>query len=114
MKTKLWIAALCLLAAFFFVLPARNARAESPTDAVKRTAKMIREAVAQYTAGDHTPLDEPVTYRMLWLGYTRVYYDQLDFRMTEADREYLRAVRNNFILYVENITNHCLKVEIDL
>ena len=34
--------------------------------------------------------------------------------MTEADREYLRAVRNNFILYVENITNHCLKVEIDL
>ncbi|MCR4586313.1 MAG: hypothetical protein K5686_11395 [Lachnospiraceae bacterium] len=38
----------------------------------------------------------PVKYNVLWLGFTHVTYNDLDFRMTDFDREYLEAVALNY------------------
>ena len=78
------------------------------------TDSMIAEAVAQYNEEDYTPLDEPVEYYVLWLGFTHVTYDDLDFRMTDFDREYLEAVALNFEKSVESMTNNNLDITVDL
>ena len=56
------------------------------------------KAKAQYDNEDYTNLAEPVKYNILWLGYTHVTYGDLDFQMTDFDRDYLQAVTKNFEL----------------
>ena len=70
------------------------------------TEQMIKEAVEQFEKEDHTRLSEPVQYHVLWLGFTHVVFGELDFRMTEFDREYLEAVALNFEKTVESVSNH--------
>ena len=81
---------------------------------VSDTDRMIQEAVDQYNNEDHTPLAEPVKYNVLWLGFTHVTYEELDFQMTDFDREYLEAVALNFEKSVEKITDHNLDITVDL
>ena len=76
--------------------------------------RLILEAKDQYYAEDFTALAEPVRYHVLWLGFTHVTYDELDFQMTAYDREYLKAVALNFEKSVESITNHNLDILVDL
>jgi len=76
--------------------------------------ELICEAVSQYENEDYTPLDEPVRYNILWLAFTHVTYDVLDFRMNDLDREYLKAVTRNFKNSVEDIANYSLDITIDL
>ncbi len=83
------------------------------TEATDRD-RLIRDAQDQYNANDYTPLEEPVEYNVLWLGFTHVTYDDLDFQMTDADREYLEAVALNFEKSVESITDHNLDINVDL
>ncbi|MCR5120633.1 MAG: hypothetical protein K6B44_13550 [Lachnospiraceae bacterium] len=78
------------------------------------TDRMILEAREQYEAEDHTPLAEPVKYNVLWLGFTQVYYEDLDFRMTDFDREYLEAVALNYEKSVESISDHNIDISVDL
>ena len=78
------------------------------------TDQMIKDAVAQYNAEDYTNLDEPVQYNVLWLGFTHVTYNELDFQMTDFDMAYLEAVVLNFEKSVEKITNHNLDITVDL
>ena len=65
----------------------------------------ISEAVTQYEKEDYTRLSEPVKYNVLWLGYTHVTFGDLDFRMTDFDKEYLKAVTLNFEKTVERLTD---------
>ena len=76
--------------------------------------RMMQEAIEQYNAEDHTNLDEPVKYYVLWLGFTHVTYNDLDFQMTDFDREYLEAVALNYEKTLESVTDHNLDVEVDL
>ena len=76
--------------------------------------RMLREAQEQYDAGDYTPLDESVKYNVLWLGFTHVTYDDLDFRMTDFDREYLEAVALNYEKSVESITDNNIDITVEL
>ena len=76
--------------------------------------RMVAEALEQVNAGDYTPLDEPVKYNVLWLGFTHVTYDDLDFQMTDFDREYLEAVTLNYEKSVESITNHNIDISVEL
>lgn len=78
------------------------------------TDRMIREAVEQYEAEDYTALSTPVAYNVLWLGFTHVTYGELDFKMTDFDREYLEAVVLNYEKSVESITDHNLDITVDL
>lgn len=78
------------------------------------TDRMMEEAIAQYKEEDYTNLDEPVKYYVLWLGFTHVTYGDLDFQMTDFDKEYLQAVTLNYEKTLESITNHNLDVEVDL
>ena len=80
----------------------------------KTTDQMIAKAVFQYENENYTPLKNPVKYNILWLGYTKVAYNDLDFRMTAFDIEYLKAVILNFEKTVERITNNNLDISIDL
>ncbi len=84
------------------------------TAKVTEINRLISEAKAQVEAKDYTPLSEPVKYKILWLGFTRVTYEQLDFRMTEFDKEYLRSVVLNFEKVVEEYSNHNIDIEVDL
>ena len=79
-----------------------------------RLEKLIKEAVAQYNKEDYTNLAEPVQYNVLWIGYTHVVYGDLDYRMTDFDKEYLKAVALNYEKSVESITNHNLDISVDL
>ena len=74
--------------------------------------KMIREAVEQYNKEDYTPLDEPVKYYVLWLGFTHVTFGDLDFQMTDFDREYLQAVTLNYEKSLESISNHNVDITV--
>ena len=78
------------------------------------TDKLVKEAVAQVKNGDYTPLDEPVKYNVLWLGFTHVTFGELDFQMTDFDREYLQAVALNFEQSVEEIANHNVDIMVEL
>lgn len=78
------------------------------------TERMIREAVEQYNNEDYTALSEPVKYNVLWLGFTHVTYGDLDFQMTDFDKEYLQAVALNYEKTLESITNHSLDITVDL
>ncbi len=78
------------------------------------TDRLVKEAIEQYNADDYTPLSEPVKYNVLWLGYTHVTYEDLDFRMTDFDREYLKAVALNYEKCLESITNNILDITVDL
>ena len=78
------------------------------------TDRLVKEAIEQYNANDYTPLSEPVKYNVLWLGYTHVTYEDLDFRMTDFDREYLKAVALNYEKCLESITNNSLDITVDL
>lgn len=82
--------------------------------AAQEIDRIIKDASEQFMERDHRPLEEPVRYNVLWLGFTHVAYDDLDFRMTDFDREYLRAVILNFENFVEKITDHNLDVTVDL
>lgn len=84
------------------------------TTATENTERMIREAVEQYNAGDYTRLDEPVKYYVLWLGFTHVTFGDLDFQMTDFDREYLKAVALNYEKSVESIADHNIDIIVDL
>ena len=95
----------------------RTAKTEAPSyfdSAAADIDRKIREAAEQYHTGDHTRLEEPVRYNILWLGFTHVMYADLDFRMTDFDREYLQAVALNFEKSVESITSHNLDITVDL
>ncbi|MBR4540860.1 MAG: hypothetical protein IKO54_01640, partial [Lachnospiraceae bacterium] len=81
---------------------------------VESTDRMLKEAVEQYNAHDYTNLDEPVKYYVLWLGFTHVTYGDLDFQMTDFDREYLQAVALNYEKCLESITSHNLDITVDL
>ena len=85
--------------------------AEAVTDNVER---LIREAVEQYNAGDYTRLEEPVRYYVLWLGFTHVTFGELDFQMTDFDREYLEAVALNYEKSLESITDHNIDITVYL
>ncbi len=76
--------------------------------------RLAAEAKSQFEKGDHTPLSEPVPYKILWLGYTHVTYQNLDFRMTDFDRKYLEAVVLNFEKVVEKYSGHNVDITIDL
>ena len=80
----------------------------------KSLDRMLLEAREQFEAEDHSPLEAPVPYRVLWLGFTHVTYGKLDFRMTDFDREYLQAVTLNYSKFLEKITDHNLSVSVDL
>lgn len=83
-------------------------------EAAQKTDTMVAEAVAQFNKEDYTALNNPVKYKILWLGFTKVTYGDLDFRMTDSDKEYLKAVTLNFEKTVERITNNNLDISIDL
>lgn len=80
----------------------------------KETEGLIKEAIEQYNNEDYTNLAEPVQYYVLWLGFTHVTYGELDFRMTDFDREYLEAVVLNYEKSLESITNHNIDITVDL
>ena len=46
--------------------------------------RLITEAKVQFEMDDHTRLPQPVHYRILWLGYTHVTYEKLDFQMVKC------------------------------
>ena len=83
-------------------------------EVAQKVDKMSEEAVEQYNKEDYTALNNPVKYKILWLGFTRVAYEDLDFRMTKFDIEYIKAVTVNFEKTVERITNNNLDISIDL
>ena len=76
--------------------------------------RLIAEAKLQFEINDHTRLVQPVHYRILWLGYTHVTYEELDFQMTEFDHQYLQSVILNFKSVVELYSNHNIEIENDL
>lgn len=80
----------------------------------KELDQLVAEAKRQFKADDHTPLSEPVSYKVLWLGYTQVTYGKLDFRMTASDREYLKAVALNFEKVVEEYAGPSVDISVDL
>ena len=82
--------------------------------AAQKADTMISKAVAQYTNEDYTGLSEAVKYNILWLGYTHVTFGELDFRMTEFDKEYLKAVTENLEKTIERITSNNVDISIDL
>ena len=75
---------------------------------------LIADAINQYQTEDYSRLSEPVPYRVLWIGYTQVLYGSLDFRMTDFDREYLRAVALNFEKSVERMSGYNADITVDL
>ena len=95
-------------------LISRNKEPSYFESAAQEVDRLVREAIDQYISGDHTPLEEPVRYNVLWLGFTHVSYEELDFQMTDFDRGYLRSVALNFEKAVENITDHNLDITVDL
>lgn len=74
----------------------------------------IDTAVAQYQNQDHTPSEEAVVHKMLWIGYTNVGYENLEFRMNDADRVLFKDVANNFEHVVEDLAEHNVDIQIDL
>lgn len=74
----------------------------------------IETAVAQYQNQDHTPSEEAVVHKMLWIGYTNVGYENLEFRMNESDRVLFKDVANNFEHVVEDLAEHNVDIQIDL
>ena len=80
----------------------------------EETDKLVQEAVAQFRNGDYTPLAEPVKYYVMWIGFTHVTFGELDFQMTDFDREYLQAVALNFEKSVEEIANHNVDITVEL
>lgn len=76
--------------------------------------RMIREAVEQYNAEDYTRLSEPVKYYVLWIGFTHVTFGDLDYQMTDFDREYLEAVTLNYEKTVEKIADHNVDITVYL
>ena len=82
--------------------------------AAAKADQLIQEAKDQYDSGDYTALSEPVAYNVLWLGFTHVTFEDLDFRMTDDDKEYLEAVALNYEKSLESITGHNLDITVDL
>lgn len=82
--------------------------------AAENADRLLQEAINQYKAADYTPLSEPVEYNVLWLGFTHVTYEDLDFQMTDFDREYLEAVVLNYEKSLESITSHSLDITVEL
>ena len=76
--------------------------------------QMIKEAVEQYNAEDYTRLSEPVKYYVLWIGFTHVTFGDLDFRMTDFDREYLEVVTLSYEKTVEKIADHNVDITVYL
>lgn len=67
-----------------------------------------------YKSGDKTPLDNPVEYRILWLGYENVAFEKLQFTMNDTDVQYLKNVVENFEKSVEKSANNNVDIIIDL
>lgn len=115
-KHSLFFSVLSLI--MFFTLCSKITAVHAEESEFEKVAKkietMIAEAVSQYKKEDYTALKNPVKYKILWLGFTKVTYDDLDFRMTDSDIEYLKAVTLNFEKTVERITNNNLDISIDL
>ena len=84
-------AALLLAALLCTALPTASL-ADSPLFCAEEADALIQEAKEQIAKGDRTPLFPAMRYRILWIGYTHVTYNSLDFRMTDSDRQYLKAV----------------------
>ncbi len=83
-------------------------------DHTSNTDRKIYEAVNQYRSGDYTRLNEPVQYYVLWLGFTHVTFGELDFRMTDFDRDYLQAVALNYEKTIESIADHNVDITVYL
>ena len=89
-------------------------RVEDVLAALPDTDRLMAEARQQYKAEDYTKLSSPVKYHVLWLAYPRVTYKDLDFRMTDFDREYLRAVALNYEKVIERLSNYNVNIDVDL
>ncbi len=74
----------------------------------------IDTAVTQYQNQDHTPSEKAVVHKMLWLGYTKVSYENLDMRMDYDGVELLKGVANSFKHVVENLAEYNVDIQIDL
>lgn len=81
---------------------------------VADTDRNMKEAVLQYQTDDYTPLSKPVQYSVLWLGFTHTTFGELDFQMTDFDREYLKAVALNYEKSVESIAEHNVDITVHL
>ena len=112
MMKRICCLAICLVLA---LCPLLSCRADSALDfRMDEAPALISEARDEFMQGGRTPLNPPVVYRILWLGYTHVRYNSLDFRMTDADIDYLKSVTLNFEKYVEKTTGRSLDIRIDL
>lgn len=83
-------------------------------DKASEMEQLLSDAKAQFEAKDYTRLAEPVQYKVLWLGFTRVTYGQLDFRMNDFHKDYLRAVVTNFEHVVEAYSDYNVDIQVDL
>ena len=63
---------------------------------------------------DHTPLDSPARYSILWLGYKDACYNGSRYRMEADDLGYLCAVTANFEKTVERLSGGNVDIAIDL
>ena len=100
---------------FLICMPIVAVAIESPSfDNDEDRVGLIKKAIEEYENEDHTPLEDPATYRLLWLGYTHVTFGELDFQMTDFDRDYLISVAQNFEVVVENYADHSVDIQVDL
>ena len=75
---------------------------------------IIEKSVNRYQNEDHTPAKKATVHKMLWLGYTKVSYENLDFRMSEDGKTLFKDVANSFEHVVEDLAEHNVDIQIDL
>lgn len=115
MKNKYLLLLLCLtLAASSLFTDKAFAEINKDFEPEYNYAEIVEEAKAQAEAGDHTRLDEPVEYKMLWLAFTNVKYDGTSYTMSEEHKKHLKNVAKNFEQSVEKYTDGNIDIKIQL
>ena len=76
---------------------------------------LMTQAAQQAINGDRTPLSEPVEWRFLFLCYThiRVAGDSQDFHITNAQRQWLQDIADEFQELVESAVS-CIRIHVSI
>lgn len=115
MKTKTLLLFFCfaLVASSLFVDKA-FAKISVEFEPAYNFAKIAEEAKAQAEAGDHTKLENPVPYKMLWLAFTDVFYDGKSYQMSEEHLQHVKNIAKNFEQSIEKYTDGNIDIQIRL
>lgn len=78
---------------------------------INKINHLYKDAKNQIIEEDYTPLKDPVTYKVLWIGFNNVHYENKNYNMNATLRKRFEDGATIYKFHTEDASNNNIKIE---